>query len=106
MRVLSLFDGISCGRVALERAGIPVSRYVAYEIDKNAINCSAWNWPDIEHRGSVVDADFREFAGFDLVMGGFPCQDLSLAGNRAGLEGARSGLFWELVRAIDEIKPL
>lgn len=105
MKVLSLFDGISCGRVALERAGIPVPRYVAYEIDKNAINCSAWNWPDIEHRGSVVGADFTEFAGFDLVMGGFPCQDLSIAGKRAGLEGERSGLFWELVRAIEEVKP-
>ena len=105
MKVLSLFDGISCGRVALERAGLPVSRYVAYEIDKNAIKCSAQNWPDIEHRGSVIGADFSEFVGFDLVMGGFPCQDLSIAGKRAGLKGMRSGLFWYLVDAIETIKP-
>lgn len=105
MKVLSLFDGISCGRVALERAELPVSRYVAYEIDKNAIKCSTHNWPDIEHRGSVIGADFSEFAGFDLVMGGFPCQDLSIAGKRAGLKGMRSGLFWYLVDAIETIKP-
>lgn len=105
MKVLSLFDGISCGRVALERAGIPVSRYVAFEIDQNAINCSAWNWPDIEHRGSVVGADFKEFEGFDIVMGGFPCQDLSTAGKRKGLKGKRSSLFWYLAEAIETIKP-
>jgi len=92
--------------VALERAGIPVSRYVAFEIDANAINCSKWNWPDIEHRGSVVGADFSEFAGHDLVMGGFPCTDLSIAKpGRKGLKGEHSSLFWELVRAIQEIKP-
>ncbi len=54
MKVVSLFDGISCGRVALERAGLPVSRYVAYEIDGHAINVSKWNYPDIEHKGSVT----------------------------------------------------
>lgn len=106
MKVVSLFDGISCGRVALERAELPVSRYVAFEIDANAINCSKWNWPDIEHRGTVVGTDFSEFAGYDLVMGGFPCTDLSIAKrNRKGLKGEHSSLFWELVRAIREIKP-
>lgn len=105
MKVVSLFDGISCGRVALERAGLPVSRYVAFEIDQNAINCSNWNYPDIEHRGSVVGRDFSEFIGFDIVMGGFPCQDLSLAGKRKGLKGKRSSLFWYLAEAIEVIKP-
>lgn len=105
MKVLSLFDGISCGMVALERAGIPVERYVAYEIDKYAIKISEKNYPQIEHRGDVSNADFSMYEGFDLVIGGFPCQDLSVAGKRAGLEGSRSGLFWELVRAIETIKP-
>lgn len=106
VKVLSLFDGISCGRVALERAGFEVERYVAYEIDEAAIIVSEWNYPDIEHRGSVVGADFTEFAGFDLVIGGFPCTDLSTAKNgREGLAGKSSRLFWEQVRAIEEIKP-
>jgi len=107
MKVLSLFDGISCGRVALERAGISVSRYVAFEIDQDAINCSSWNYPDIEHRGTVEGADFTEFKGFDLVIGGFPCTDLSIGkNNREGLKGKHSRLFWEQVRAIKEVDPL
>lgn len=105
MKVVSLFDGISCGRVALERVGLPVSRYVAFEIDQNAVNCSSWNYPDIEYHGSVVGADFSEFKDIDIVMGGFPCQDLSLAGNRKGLTGKRSSLFWYLAEAIEIIKP-
>ena len=106
MKVLSLFDGISCGMVALERAGINVSRYVAYEIDKKAIQISRQNYPQIEQMGSVVGADFSKFKGFDIVMGGFPCQDLSInKANRKGLKGSKSGLFWELVRAIQEVQP-
>jgi site-specific DNA-cytosine methylase len=106
MKVLSLFDGISCGRVALERAGIPVTRYVAYEIDQDAINVSAWNWEDIEHKGSVEGADFSQYKGFDMVIGGFPCTDLSIGkNNRQGLKGQHSRLFWEQVRAIKEINP-
>ena len=106
MKVLSLFDGISCGMVALERAGIPVERYVAYEIDKNAIKISQKNYPQIEHCGDVTGADFAQYQGFDLVMGGFPCQDLSInKRGRQGLNGKRSGLFFELARAITEIKP-
>lgn len=106
MRVLSLFDGISCGRLALERAGIPVERYVAYEIDENAIKVSKKNWNDIEYCGDVTTADFSEYKGFDTIIAGFPCQDLSVSKkNREGLNGKRSGLFWYLVRAIKEIKP-
>lgn len=73
MKVLSLFDGISCGMVALERAGIPVERYVAFEIDEYAIQVSKKNYPMIEHRGNVFDADFTEFKDFDLLIGGSPC---------------------------------
>ena len=106
MKVLSLFDGISCGRLALERAGIPVERYVAYEIEPNAIKVSKANWDDIEHYGDVTTADFNQYKGFDTIIGGFPCQDLSInKKDRKGLEGKRSGLFWHLVRAIKEVNP-
>lgn len=105
LKVLSLFDGISCGRLALERAGIPVKRYVAHEIDKYALQVSNHNWKDIEQRGSVVDADFTEFEGFDLVIGGSPCQGFSFAGKQLNFEDERSKLFFEFVRAIKEVKP-
>ena len=106
MKVLSLFDGISCGRLALERVGIPVERYVAYEIEPNAIKVSKANWNDIEHCGDVTVADFSQYKGFDAIIGGFPCQDLSInKRGRKGLEGKRSGLFWHLVRAIEEVNP-
>lgn len=106
MKVLSLFDGISCGYIALKRAGINVDRYVAYEIDENAITISKNNYPDIEHKGDVVKADFTEYKGYDLILAGFPCQDLSInTKDRQGLKGERSGLFWELVRAIEEVNP-
>ena len=74
MKVLSLFDGISCGRVALERAGIPVEKYTAYEIDRPAIQISQKNWPEIVHCGDVTTADFTQYEGVDLLMGGSPCQ--------------------------------
>lgn len=105
MKVLSLFDGISCGLVALKRAGIPVSRYVAYEIDKYAKIVSKFNHPEIEQRGNVEGVDWREFIGFDMVIGGFPCTDLSIAGKREGLKGKHSSLFWEQVTAIEIIRP-
>lgn len=106
MKVLSLFDGISCGMVALERAGIPVERYVAYEIEPNAIKISKKNYPQIERCGDVTTADFTQHQGSDLLLAGFPCQDLSInKANRKGLQGERSGLFWQAVRAIEEIQP-
>jgi DNA (cytosine-5)-methyltransferase 3A len=106
MKVLSLFDGISCGMVALERAGIPVERYVAYEIEPNAIKISKKNYPQIERCGDVRTADFSLYKDFDLLLAGFPCQDLSInTANRKGLKGERSGLFWEVVRAIVEASP-
>lgn len=110
MKVLSLFDGISCGRVALERAGIPVERYVAYEIEPNAIKVSKKNYPQIEHCGDVTTADFTQYQGFDLQIGGSPCQDLSLYKTSSeegwlGLEGSKSNLFYHYVRALRECKP-
>lgn len=108
MKILSLFDGISCARVALERAGIPVEVYYASEIDKYAIQVSNKNYQDIIHIGSVTDFDIHEYDynDIDLLIGGSPCQDLSIAKrDRKGLEGERSGLFWEYVRILKEVKP-
>lgn len=111
MKVLSLFDGISCGRVALERAGIPVERYVAYEIDQNAIKISRKNWPDIEQCGDVTTAELKQYMGFDLLIGGSPCQSLSssnvwLKDGEYGVCGTgKSRLFWEFVRALKTIQP-
>jgi DNA (cytosine-5)-methyltransferase 3A len=84
--------------VALERAGIPVERYVAYEIDKYAIQISKKNYPQIEHCGDVTTADFTQYAGFDLLIGGSPCQSLSIiqAQKRQNLNG-KSKLFFEFV---------
>jgi DNA (cytosine-5)-methyltransferase 3A len=104
MNVLSLFDGISCARVALDRAGIAVNCYLAAEIDKNAIKISEKNYPDIIRVGSVVDLEIE--GQIDLLIGGSPCQDLSIAKkDRKGLDGDRSGLFWEYVRLKNECKP-
>lgn len=110
MKVLSLFDGISCGMVALERAGIPVERYVAYEIEPNAIKISQKNYPEIEQCGDVIKADFTQYKGFDLLIGGSPCQDLSIYKTSSkdgwkGLQGNKSNLFFHYVRALRECKP-
>ena len=104
MNVLSLFDGISCARVALDRAGIEVNCYLSAEIDKNAIKISEKNYPDIIRVGSVVDLSVE--GEIDLLIGGSPCQDLSIAKkDRKGLGGDRSGLFWEYVRIKKECNP-
>lgn len=106
MEVLSLFDGISCGMLALQRAGIEVGRYVAYEIDKYAIKISEKNYPEIEHCGDVSTADFTQYKGFDLLIGGSPCQSLSIVQSktRLNLDG-KSKLFFEYVRAKEEMQP-
>lgn len=117
MKILSLFDGISCARVALEKAGIPVDAYFASEIDKYAIAISEKNYPDIVRLGDVKniykESEFygipvyvNDFENIDLLIGGSPCQDLSIAKkDRKGLAGERSGLFWEYVRILNEVKP-
>jgi DNA-cytosine methyltransferase len=104
MRVLSLFDGISCARVALDRAGLPVSEYLACEIDKHAIKVSTKNYPDIVHLGDVRTV--HDVGAIDLLIGGSPCTDLSIAkNNREGLAGKHSSLFWEYARILNEVKP-
>jgi site-specific DNA-cytosine methylase len=108
MKVLSLFDGISCGRVALERAGIDVEEYVAYEIDDSAVKVSRANYPDIIHKGDVTKADFKEYEGFDLLIGGSPCTYWSIARAGNGREtstGLGFDLFMQYHRALTEAKP-
>jgi DNA (cytosine-5)-methyltransferase 3A len=107
MNVLSLFDGISCGRVALERAGIKVDKYYASEIEPNAIKVTQQHYPDTIQLGDVTKIDFNQFKGkIDLLIGGSPCQDMSIAkANREGLRGERSGLFFTYVNARDIIQP-
>lgn len=108
MKVLSLFDGISCGRVALERANIKVDKYAAYEIEEDAIKVSKHNYPMIEQKGDVFEAKYTE-GEFDLLIGGSPCTYWSIA--KAGdnrettCEGFGFELFMQYVRALKEVKP-
>ena len=106
MKVLSLFDGMSCARIALDRAAIPVTSYKASELDKYAIKVSHANYPDIEQLGDVCDVKAKDVGKIDLLIGGSPCQDLSFAGKGKGLkEGTRSSLFFEFVRLKNELNP-
>lgn len=106
INVMSLFDGIACGYQALKEAGIDVAVYYASEIDRNAIKIAKKNHPDIIELGDINDINFNDFIGkVDLIMGGSPCQDLSIAGKREGLSGDRSGLFYKFIEAIETIKP-
>ena len=102
MKVLSLFDGISCGRLALERAGLPVECYDAFEIDKYAVTVSKSNYPGIFHHGDVFDGDFTKFKGYDLLLGGSPCTYWSIArkGRETTSDGMGFKLFMEYVRAL------
>ena len=106
MKVLSLFDGISCGMVALERAGIPVESYYASEIDKNAIEISQKNYPNIIRLGDVTK--WREWdipwAEIDLLIGGSPCQGFSFAGKQLNFNDPRSKLFFEFVDILNHIR--
>jgi DNA-cytosine methyltransferase len=106
MNVLSLFDGISVARVALDKANIPVNSYYACEIDKYASAVSARNYPDIIRLGDVTRLNYSTLPKIDLLVGGSPCTDLSIAKkNREGLAGNHSKLFWEYVKAKDTLKP-
>lgn len=105
MEIISLFDGISCGRVALDRAELPVTAYHAWEIEKHAIQISKNNYPDIERHGDVTATDFSQYLGCDLIMGGSPCQGFSSSGKGLNFDDPRSRLFFEFVRALNEAKP-
>ena len=109
MNVLSLFDGISCGHVALERAGIKVDNYFASEIDKYAIKVAMKNYPNTIQLGNVITVDGFSLPKIDLLIGGSPCQDLSNykydRNDVKGLEGSKSSLFYHYVRLLKEVKP-
>lgn len=106
-RVLSLFGGIETGYAALKDAGVPIECYYSSEIDKNAIKAAKWNYPQIVHIGDVKDVVAANLPFVpDLLIGGFPCQDLSFAGLGAGLDGEKSGLFYEAVRILRECQAI
>jgi len=105
MNVLSLFDGMSCGRIALERLGIPIDNYYASEIDKYAIQVSQANYPDIIQVGDITELDLSTLPKIDLIMGGSPCQGFSFAGKQLAFDDPRSALFFEFVRCVKELQP-
>jgi len=121
MNVLSLFDGMSCGQLALERAGIPINNYFAAEIDKYAIKVATANFPDMIQLGDVREIktvrgwkpddphcmldEFNFGHKIDILIGGSPCQGFSFAGKQLNFDDPRSKLFWEYVRLLNALKP-
>ena len=105
MNVLSLFDGISCGQIALNRIGITYENYFASEIDKFAIKVTMENYPKTIQLGDVTKLNTETLPKIDLLIGGSPCTNLSSAGNGKGLEGDQSKLFYDYVRILNEVKP-
>ena len=105
MNVLSLFDGMSCGQIALERAKIKVENYFASEIDKYAIQVTKHNYPNTKHIGDVTKVKGAELPKIDLLIGGSPCQGFSFAGKQLNFDDQRSKLFFEFVRLLEETKP-
>jgi len=108
LNVLSLFDGMQCGRIALERAGIQINKYYASEVDKYAITVAQANYPDSIQLGDITK--WREWdidwAGIDLLIGGSPCQGFSFAGNQLAFEDPRSKLFFVYVEILEHIEKL
>jgi DNA-cytosine methyltransferase len=104
INVLSLFDGMSCGQIALNKVGIEYENYFASEIDKYAIQVTQKNYPNTKQLGDVIGVKGSDLPKIDLFFGGSPCQSFSNAGNGKGFDG-KSGLFWEYVRILKEVKP-
>jgi len=104
INVLSLFDGISCGQVALERAGIKVDNYYSSEINKDAIQITQKNYPKTIQLGDINKIKLDTIPEIDLIIGGSPCQSFSTLGDHTGFNG-ESGLFYEFVRVLTKIKP-
>jgi DNA (cytosine-5)-methyltransferase 3A len=110
MKVLSLFDGIGCARIALDRAGINVEKYCSSEINKHAIQILKNNYDDVVHLGDITkitDEQAKALGEIDLLVGGSPCQDFSIikAGKGKGLDGEKSGLYFEYLRILKAVKP-
>jgi site-specific DNA-cytosine methylase len=105
MNVLSLFDGMSCGQIALERAGIKVDNYFASEIEKAAIEVTMKNYPNTKQLGDVTKVKAEDLPQINLLIGGSPCQGFSFAGKQLNFNDTRSSLFFEFVRLLKECKP-
>lgn len=104
INVLSLFDGMSCGQLALQKVGLKVNNYFASEIDEKAIYITQKNFPNTKQLGSITELKGDYLPKIDLLFGGSPCQSFSSFGNGKGFDG-KSGLFWEFVRVLNEVKP-
>jgi DNA-cytosine methyltransferase len=105
MNVLSLFDGMSCGQIALNRIGLKVDKYYASEIDKHAISVTLDNYPNTIQLGDVTKVNGSDLGHIDLLIGGSPCQGFSFAGKQLNFEDPRSKLFFEYVRLKNELQP-
>ena len=105
INVLSLFDGMSCGQIALERSVIKVNKYFASEIDKHSIKVTQHNYPETVQLGSVTKIKGADLPKIDLLIGGSPCQGFSFAGKQLNFEDPRSKLFFEFVRLKNELQP-
>jgi DNA (cytosine-5)-methyltransferase 3A len=104
INVLSLFDGLSCGQIALNKVGIQYENYFASEIDKYAIQVTQKNYPNTIQLGSITELKGEILPKIDLLFGGSPCQSFSRAGDNTGFDGS-SKLFWEYVRVLKEVNP-
>ena len=105
INVLSLFDGMSCGQIALCKANIEIENYYASEINKKAIKVTQYNYPNTIQLGDVLNVKAKDLPRIDLLMGGSPCQGFSIAGKKLNFEDSRSKLFFEFVRLKKELSP-
>jgi len=105
MNVLSCFDGMSCGQLALHKAGVKVDNYFASEIDKHAIKVTQANFPSTKQLGDIQKVTKAQTGQIDLLIGGSPCQGFSFAGKQLNFDDPRSKLFFEFVRLKEELKP-
>ena len=105
INVLSLFDGISCGQLALQRAGIDVGKYYSSEIDPYTVKVTQRNFPNTIQLGDITNIKGEDLPKIDLLIGGSPCQGFSILGKQLNFEDSRSKLFFEFVRLLKETKP-
>ena len=105
MNVLSLFDGMSCGQIALNSLGVKIDNYYASEIEEASIKIAQKNFPNTIHVGDVKKVKGKKLPKIDLLLGGSPCQGFSIAGGRLNFDDERSKLFFEFVRLLKECKP-
>lgn len=108
LKIVSCYDGMSCGRIAFEQIGCEIDTYIAYEVDKYAIKVTQYNFPDVIQMGDMFEGDFTKYQGFDWLIGGSPCTFWSIA-QKVNRETEAKGLGWLLfsqyVRALNEVKP-